>query len=171
HLQDVRAQAKRHPITVEISRRQGYRALLAVPMMRGKSAIGVLTLARVLVGPFTKKQIALVRTFADQAVIAIENARLFSETNEALDQQKAISDILRVISSSPSDLQPMFDTMLSHVVRLCDGSAAVLWRFDGTHLRFAASRRAGGKPGTGEAAAHYQANPPPLGTYNPTPHA
>src|SRR5205823_1539915 len=149
----------------------GNRALLSVPLLRGTNAIGALTAGREQPGPFTKRQIALVKTFADQAVIALENARLFGETSEALDQQKAISDILGVISRSPSDLQPVFDTILSHVVRLCDGSAAVLWRYDGAHLRFAASRRAGGRPGTGEAAVYYKANPLPLGAYNPTPQA
>ena len=86
---------------------------------------------------------------------------------EAVEQNKAITDILRVISSSPADLQPVFDTILSHAKRLCGGSAAVLWQYDGSHLRYAAAS----ERGTGPAIAYFRKNPLALGTYNPTPQA
>jgi GAF domain-containing protein len=91
---------------------------------------------------------------------------------DAVEQNKALTDILRVISGSPADLQPVFDTILSHAIRLCGGSAAVLWQYDGNALHFASSRRADGrKPGTGAAADYFRKNPLPLGKYNPTPQA
>jgi len=88
--------------------------------------------------PFTDTQIKLLETFADQAVIAIENVRLFNETKEALEQQIATSEILRVISSSPTDVQPVFDTIVRSAVRLCDGLFSGVYRFDGNLIHFVA---------------------------------
>src|SRR5439155_1080026 len=108
-------------------------------------AIGAITIRRTEVRPFTEKQIALLTTFADQAVIAIENVRLFKELQErnsaltqALDQQTATSEILRVISSSPTDVQPVFDTIVRNAVRLCDGFFGAIFQRDGNLIRLVA---------------------------------
>src|SRR5262249_27973905 len=103
------------------------------------AGIGVVTIRRVEAHPFTDKQIALLKTFTDQAVIAIENVRLFNETKEGLERQTATSEILRVISSSPTDVQPVFDTIARNVLRLCNGLTAGVFRFDGRLVHLAAS--------------------------------
>src|SRR5262249_2523366 len=107
--------------------------------------IGVFNLARATVRPFTDKQIELVTTFADQAVIAIENVRLFDEVqartrelSESLHQQTATSEVLRVISSSPGDLQPVFETMLANATRICEAKFGNLLLYEGNAFRVAA---------------------------------
>ncbi|HXX82604.1 MAG TPA: GAF domain-containing protein [Casimicrobiaceae bacterium] len=112
----------------------GYRAVLAVPLMRQSRASGAIFTFRLEPRPFSPDQIALVETFARQAAIAIENARLFNETKEALEQQTATSEILRVISRSPTDVQPVFDTIVRSAVRLCGADHSVAARFDGELL-------------------------------------
>jgi hypothetical protein len=113
-------------------------SLLAVPLFREQEPIGVIGVTRSLVGPFSSQQIALLQTFADQAVIAIENVRRFNETKEALERQTATSEILRVISTSPADAQPVFDAIVQSGLQLCDGYLCVLTRFDGERLRLVA---------------------------------
>jgi hypothetical protein len=107
------------------------RSLVGVPMLRDNEVVGIVAVYRQEVRPFTDRQIALLRNFADQAVIAIENARLLSELRESLQQQTATSEVLRVISSSPSDLAPVFQTMLANATRLCDANFGLLLLYDG----------------------------------------
>ena len=114
------------------------RAVLAVPMLRDGQPIGTIAVGRLESRPFSDKHIALLQTFADQAVIAIENVRLFKETKEALDRQTATSEILSVISTSPTDVQPVFDAIARHAVALCDGAGGMVVRYDGAVMRLAA---------------------------------
>ncbi len=138
----------------EAQRIARFRTVLGVPMLREGAPIGVFFIWREEVLPFTDKQIELVTTFADQAVIAIENVRLFTELqqknealaqahaqiSESLEQQTATSEILRVISRSQTDVQPVFDTIVQNAVRLCDGIFSVLYQFDGELIHLVAQR-------------------------------
>ena len=108
----------------------GYNALLSAPLIHGGTAIGSLSTAHRNPTPFTEKQIALIKSFADQAVIAIENTRLLNELRESLEQQTATADVLKVISSSPADLEPVFQSMLENAVRICDANFGTLFRYD-----------------------------------------
>jgi len=136
----------------ESARLRGYRSFVVVPLLRHDEAIGTLGVARVEPGGFTDDEIALLQTFADQTVIAIENVRLFTElqaknqalteahaqVSEALEQQTATGEILRVISRSQTDVQPVFDTLVASAVRLCRAHIGAVWQFDGERLHLVA---------------------------------
>ena len=130
---------------LEPQRKSGYRTFLSVPLLREGHPIGVLNLCRRTVAPFTDKQIELVSTFADQAVIAIENVRLFEEVRartedlqESLEFQTATSDVLNVISRSPTDVRPVFDAIAGSARRLCEATNSGVFRFDGNLIHLVA---------------------------------
>src|SRR5437773_5938998 len=100
-------------------------------MLRDGNPVGALTVVSSAPAAFSDKQIALLKVFADQALIAIENVRLFNETREALEQQTATAQILRVMAGSPDNVQPVFDAIARNAVGLCDGAHCSLFRFDG----------------------------------------
>ena len=114
---------------VEAQKLGNYRTLLGVPLLREGMLIGVLGLAREMVRPFTDKQIELVQIFADQAIIAIENTRLLNELRELLQQQTATADVLRLISTSPGELQPVFSAMLENALQICEAKFGLLYRY------------------------------------------
>ncbi len=144
HVTDVLTDAK---YTLHDAQKiSGYRAALGVPLLRDRKVVGVIFLTRRKPQPFTNKQIELVETFADQAAIAIENVRLFEaeqqrtrELTEALEQQTATSEVLQVISSSPGDLQPVFETILEKAVRICGAKFGDIYRWEDDALRLLAT--------------------------------
>ena len=152
-----------NPRAVSLVELGGARTVLFAPMVKDDKAIGVLTIYRQEVRPFTDKQIELVQNFAAQAVIAIENTRLLSELRqrtddltESLEQQTATSEVLKVISSSPGELEPVFQAMLANAVRICGAKFGTLHRFDGRAFQWAASF------GTPPAMTEFQAKRGPF---------
>jgi GAF domain-containing protein len=126
------------PLPVSVVEIAGIRTLLTVPMLKEGEAVGVITIYRKEVRAFSDKQIELLKNFAAQAVIAIENTRLLSELRESLQQQTATADVLKVISSSPGELEPVFQAMLANAVRICEAKFGVLFRYSGDVFRAAA---------------------------------
>jgi two-component system, NtrC family, sensor kinase len=126
HVVDLQAEVVEFPEASVRARQFGFRTILSVPLLRESQAIGTLQLRRTAVAAFADQQVALLQTFADQAVIAIENVRLFNETKEALEQQTATSEILGVISQSPTNVQPVFDAVVRNAGRLCEAASAAL---------------------------------------------
>ena len=141
HIADIRADRAFHDrdrAFVQLAEGAGARTLLLVPMLKENELIGAIAIYRQEVCPFSGKQIALVQNFAAQAVIAIENTRLLSELRESLRQQTATADVLKVISSSPATLDPVFSTMLAKATELCGASYSTLWLHEGDGFRTAA---------------------------------
>ena len=151
---------ERNPFAVAGVEIAGIRTLLVVPMLKENELLGAIAIYRQEVRPFTDKQIALVQNFANQAVIAIDNTRLLNELrqrtgdlSEALEQQTATSEILRVISGSPTDVRPIFDAIVRSASRLCGGEYAIVTRYDGELLHLAAQHNP--RPGTADATAKF----------------
>src|SRR5262245_14587011 len=145
HVHDALSDAQLSPEMVAVARAWGFRTVISVPMLRDGQPIGALSVARPEVQPFSEAEIALLQTFADQAVIAIENVRLFNELEArnrdltvALDQQTATSGILRVISRSQTDVQPVFDAIVTSAVRLLRAHVGTLTRVAGHQIALAA---------------------------------
>jgi GAF domain-containing protein len=137
HVHDVRAVSDNEfPEGRALQRAYGGRGTtLAVPLLRGSVSLGVITLIKDEVSPFTDQQIALLKTFADQAAIAIENVRLFNETKEALERQTATAEILRIIANSPTDVQPILEAAVQNAARLCATSNVSLYQVEGSRMR------------------------------------
>jgi GAF domain-containing protein len=138
HVADIRDEpgyAKGFRPIVRLADTGGARTLVAVPMLKDNELVGAIAIYRQEVRPFTDKQIELVQNFAAQAVIAIENTRLLNELRESLQQQTATSEVLKVISSSPGDLEPVFNAMLANATRICEATFGHLWLFEGNVFR------------------------------------
>jgi len=145
HVADLQAETTEYPEGSETARRLGFRAALSVPLLRGSEAIGVITIRRTDAHPFTDRQIDILKTFAQQAVIAIETTRLFEaeqaskrELQESLEYQAATSEVLNVISRSATELQPVLDAIAATAARLCESMDATVWRVADGRVRVAA---------------------------------
>jgi signal transduction histidine kinase len=135
HVIDLQAEAEEFPEGSAFAKRLGHRTTFGVPLLREGVAVGTIQLRRAEVNPFTDKQIALLGIFANQAVIAIENARLLNELRESLEQQTATSEVLQVISSSPGELEPVFHAMLTNATRICGAEFGNLFLREGDTFR------------------------------------
>src|SRR5450830_2039175 len=138
-VRDLQAAQNEFPEGAAYAKEYGHRTTLATPLLREGNPIGVILIRRNYVRPFTDKQIALVNTFAAQAVIAIENTRLLNELRESLQQQTATADVLKVISRSTFDLQTVLDTLVDSATHLCDADGTIIWRPQDGGYRLAAS--------------------------------
>ena len=139
HVVDLQAAPEQFPEDIAFAREFGHRTALSVPLLREGTVIGAINLRRAEVNPFTDKQIALLGIFADQAVIAIEHVRLFSETRGALERQTATSEILRVISRCQTDVQPVFDAIAAKALDLCRATTGWVYTFDGALIHVGAA--------------------------------
>ena len=139
HIHDIAAVESEFPKSSARARHEGIHTMLTAPLLREDIAIGVIHIRRTEVRPFTEKQVALLKTFASQAVIAIENVRLFQELTEALEQQTATSEILGVIASSPTDVQPVLDVVAKNAARLGGATDAQIRLVEGDGTRLVAS--------------------------------
>jgi GAF domain-containing protein/anti-sigma regulatory factor (Ser/Thr protein kinase) len=135
HIRDIREVEAELPVSAQLASRTGVRTLLAAPLLREGVAVGAIAIVRAELKPYSDKQIALLKTFADQAVIAIENVRLFQQLRESLEQQTATSKILGVIASSPTDIQPVLDVVGENAARVCDANDAMIRLVEGNMLR------------------------------------
>src|SRR6185503_2641333 len=136
HVEDIAAEIETEfPDSRALQQHNRARTLLATPLLREGAPIGALVIRRTEVRPFTEKQIKLLETFASQAVIAIENTRLFQELKESLEQQTATSEILGVIASSPTDIQPVLNAVAKNAARLCESQDALIYRVEGEMMR------------------------------------
>src|SRR5262249_53081562 len=136
HIPDVREDPEYE--LQALARANDFGCVLSVPMLRDGQPVGAITVGREAGRSFSDEQIELLKTFATQALIAIENVRLFNETKEALEQQTATAEILTAISNSPTDVQPVFDTIAARAKRLCDARECAVFRFDGTLIHLVA---------------------------------
>ena len=139
YILDLAAEDNEFPEGSRHARIDGHRTTLAAPLLREGVPVGAILIRRTEVRPFTQKQIDLLTTFADQAAIAIENVRLFNETKEALEQQTATADVLKVISSSPGELELVFEAMLANATRICEAKFGIMHRYDNGLFQLAAT--------------------------------
>jgi PAS domain S-box-containing protein len=139
HVPDLQNASDEFSAGRALARRFGHRSILAVPLLRQGQALGTILVRRTDVRPFEQKYVALLQTFADQAAIAIENARLFNETKEALERQTATAEVLNVISRSTTDLQPVLDKIVETAARLCQAEFALIFKVDEGVFRVAAA--------------------------------
>ncbi len=162
HIADATADSayfERDPLRLAAVELGGFRTVLAVPMLRENELVGVINIYRQEVQLFADKQIDLLKNFAKQAVIAIENTRLLNELRESLAQQTATADVLRVISSSPGGLEPVFNAMLENALRICEAKLGMLLRYN--HGEFVAQVMVGAPPALVDALLHKPFRPPP----------
>ena len=149
HVADLLSDPEFAPYPPELYEKENVRTVLSVPMLREDKLVGVITTWRREVRPFSDQQIGLVKTFADQAVIAIENVRLFHELTESLEQQTATSEILGVIASSPTDVQPVLETVVKNAARVCGAVDASVALVKDAVYRIAATNTSGTQSGVG----------------------
>jgi transcriptional regulator with GAF, ATPase, and Fis domain len=178
HVADYKAEQAYHdgdPFVVAAADQLGIRTYLGVPVLKDKEIVGAISIYRKEVRPFTEKEIELIASFANQAVIAIENARLLNELRqrtsdltertaeltEALEQQTAASDVLQVISSSPGDLEPVFTTMLKNATRICDAKFGNVYLWDGDVLLLVAAHNTPPAFAESRKRAPFRPNPNP----------